>query len=210
MAGVAIISNAVAEQIDFHVSIRMRRNIVAHLSVYPGMAMNTGITHGPAAVINITPMIDILLVLLIVFMAIAPAKTMGLDALMPQPEQSGAQQAPENPVVLEIAADGSYRLNTTSIEAPALADRLTAIYSRRADRVLFVKADPQLEFHTVAEAIDTARGASVDRVALMPRQATSSPEPPEPGPRRLPDRRTSSVSRNPPRALQRGSLSACV
>jgi biopolymer transport protein TolR len=132
------------------------------------MAMNTGAATCECAAINITPMIDVLLVLLIIFMAIAPQKSVGLDALVPASQLSSAT-APEDPVVLEIAASDAYRINTIPLEKSALADRLRAIYSHRAQRLLFVKADADLEFRTVADAIEIAHGASVDRVALMPR-----------------------------------------
>jgi biopolymer transport protein TolR len=133
------------------------------------MAMNVSSVKSGCAVINVTPMIDILLVLLIVFMAIAPQKAVGLDALLPLPDRSTINEAPEDPVVLEIDASGRYRLNTMPVQIGGLAERLSGIYSRRAERVLFVKAAPALEFHTVADAIDIAHGVAVDRVALLPR-----------------------------------------
>lgn len=130
--------------------------------------MNTQVTRTEVAVINVAPMIDVLLVLLIVFMAIAPQRSVGLDALVPGLPQDSAL-APEDPVVLEIAANGDYRLNSDDVGHAGLVDRLRDIFARRAHRLLFVKADEQLEFRTVAEAIDNARRAAVDRVALMPR-----------------------------------------
>jgi biopolymer transport protein ExbD len=133
------------------------------------MAINTASSSGPFAVINITPMIDVLLVLLIIFMSIAPQKAVGLDALMPHPGSTAEAERSPVPIVLEIGGDGSYRLNTASVEGDALASRLAAVYALRSDRVLFVKAAPDLEFRTVAAAIDIARGAAVDRIALMPR-----------------------------------------
>ena len=115
-----------------------------------------------------TQMIDILLVLLIVFMAIAPVPQAGLDTDIPR-NSDRASSATENPVVLEIAGDGSYRLNSEALGQSSLRDRLTAVFERRADRVLFVKAAAGLEYSVVASAIDTAHGVRIERVALMPR-----------------------------------------
>jgi biopolymer transport protein ExbD len=75
----------------------------------------------------------------------------------------------ESPVVLELAGDGSYRLNSEGVVPLLLHDRLIAVFERRGERLLFVKAAAGLEFAVVAAAIDTAHGVNIDRVALMPR-----------------------------------------
>ena len=86
---------------------------------------------------------------------------------MPQTEAGENQRPPEAPVVLEIADDGSYRVNTQPVTNEALGARLEEIYSRRGDKVLFVKAASSLEFSAVAAAIDVAHDARIERIALI-------------------------------------------
>jgi biopolymer transport protein TolR len=129
------------------------------------MAMTVG-GKGPTASINVTPMID---VLLIIFMAVAPVRQKGLDTVIPQSADPARPESPESSVVLTIARDGSYALNTERVEADRLSERLKEIFAGRGQRVLFVKAAGELEFQSVAAAIDQMRAANVSTVALMPR-----------------------------------------
>jgi biopolymer transport protein ExbD len=118
--------------------------------------------------INITPMIDILLALLIIFMAIAPIPPSGLEALVPRSRPHSAEQSA---VVLEImrtsAGQLRYRINTTEVRKAELAARLKTIFSHRSDKTMFVKADKGLEFAPVANSIDIAKGVGVDHVGLI-------------------------------------------
>ena len=96
-------------------------------------------------------------------------RSAGLDAAVPHSATNQAEPTSENPVVLEIAGDGSYPINSEAVASTSLHDRLVDIFERRGHRVLFVKAASTLEFSVVATAIDAARGVNIDRVALMPR-----------------------------------------
>ncbi len=124
---------------------------------------------GPKADINMTPMIDVLLVLIIIFMVITPLTPKGLEALVPQPPPPNAQPSAADlrTVVIQIDANHKMMINQDPVEESQLGARLEEIFKTRAERVVFVKADPNLEYRAVANAIDIAHGAQIDKVGLM-------------------------------------------
>ena len=131
------------------------------------MAMNNGGPKGILADMNVTPMIDVLLVLIIVFMIIQTStKSTGLDALVPhQPDKPG-EVPPESTVVVQLMDNGAaqplIRINTEPVKWGTLRERLVTIYKTRATRVMFIKADRNIDFEQVATVIDTAHGAFQD------------------------------------------------
>ena len=133
-----------------------------------GMAVG-GSAGGPKADINMTPMIDVLLVLIIIFMVITPLTPKGLEALVPQPPPPNqkAQEDNTRTVVIVINKDKSMMINQEPTDENKLGSRLEEIFKTRAERVVFVKGDPDLEFREVAKAIDIAHGAGIDKVGLM-------------------------------------------
>jgi biopolymer transport protein TolR len=134
------------------------------------MTMSKGIEGGLTSEINMTPMIDVLLVLLIIFMVIVPALPRGESALVPRSANGHAPQ-PSEAVVLEVLKgaghEATFRINQQAISRAELPARLGAIYANRARRVLFVKGDDQLSFSQIAEVIDIGHSAGVDHVGLM-------------------------------------------
>ena len=128
---------------------------------------------GTKSTINIVPLIDILLVLLIIFMVISPVVSTGLDALVPQPNPNRddqEQQEDIRTVVVSIDADRKLRINQDPVLKEQLGERLEAIFRLRAERVMFVRGDPEILFADVAEVIDIAKGALVDKIGLITAQ----------------------------------------
>lgn len=136
-----------------------------------GMAVGGG-KGGPSSEMNVTPLIDVLLVLLIIFMVITPLTPKGLDALVPQPPKNPQQdQSNDRTVVVQVLGNGSspstVKINQDDVTWDTLEGRLTDIFKLRAEKIMFVRADQDIPFEQVAEVIDIAHSAGVDKVGLV-------------------------------------------
>lgn len=141
------------------------------------MGMDVGSKKGVKAAPNIVPLIDILLVLLIIFMVIQPRIPNGLDALVPQPNPN-AEKTENEPdirtVVVSIDANGALKINQDDVQKEYLAARLEDIFKTRADRTMFVRGDKNINFGAVAEVIDIAKGAGIDKIGLITQEMAES------------------------------------
>ncbi len=136
------------------------------------MAMSVGGGEGKTVpYINMTPLIDVLLVLLIIFMVITPITPKGLEALVPQPNEDESQAQPNaRTVVVSINADRSIMINRDPSSLDTLEANLRDIFKTRAERVMFVRGAPVLDYQDIAKIIDIGKGAGVDKIGLLTEQ----------------------------------------
>ena len=136
------------------------------------MAMSAGGGGGLNNDINVTPMIDVLLVLLIIFMVIVPSQRKAVDVQLPDPNPSvQPANSTSTQIVLEVAPNGNYSINKESVTKARLATRLKEIYDPRPEKIIFIKGDPKVQYQDVIFAMDVARGAGVKVIGVPPKDA---------------------------------------
>ena len=138
------------------------------------MSMSTGGGGGLTNEPNVTPMIDVLLVLLIIFMLVVPMSRKAIDLQLPDPTEQQSSATPPPQIVLEVLPGDKFAVNKEPLTRANLAARLKEIYDGRPEKVIFVKGDPKVKYSEVIYAMDVARGAGVKVIGVSPKDQPST------------------------------------
>ena len=142
------------------------------------MGMTSGSSKELRADINVTPLIDVLLVLLIIFMVIQPTAVRGLDTLLPQPPKSPDHIDQSQAIVVQVLGDRdhgvTYKINETSMNKLDIESKLSETFATRTDKAMFIKGDADLDFSLVADVIDYGHQAGVDNIGIITPRTTAS------------------------------------
>jgi biopolymer transport protein TolR len=133
------------------------------------MAFTSGGSGGLTNEINVTPMIDVLLVLLIIFMLVVPMSRKAIDLQLPDPNDQQQSANPPPQIVLEVLPGGKFLLNKSPLDKTNLASKLKETYDPRPEKIIFVKGDPKAKYSEVIFAMDVARGAGVKVIGVSPK-----------------------------------------
>ena len=140
------------------------------------MAMSTGSGGGLTNEPNVTPMIDVLLVLLIIFMMVIPMARKAIDIQLPDPNPAVAPaNAVSQQIVLEVLPNGAFAVNKEPLNKDNLTKRLKEIYDPRPDKLIFIKGDPSVKYQDVIYAMDMARQAGVLVIGVPPKDKGAAP-----------------------------------
>ncbi len=117
--------------------------------------------------INVTPLVDVMLVLLVIFMVTAPLLHQGVEVQLPKSVAQNLPKTPEDPLILSITKSGTYYLNEAPVAKAQLTERLRLVLSRRRDKSVYLKADRNLPYGTVVETMDTLNRLGVESLGMV-------------------------------------------